>query len=84
MRIINVVTNVDNAVKDIESFGVFEEQLADDVAKVAEECFVKKVREFISGDETDEATIEDALENGYYEDATKGYFYICIVWSHIE
>jgi hypothetical protein len=83
MRVVNVITNVDNAVKDIESFGVFEEQLADDVAKEAEDCFVKKLREFINGDETDEQLIEDAIENGYYEDSTKGYFYICIVWSYI-
>jgi len=83
MRVINVVEIVENSLVGIESFGVFEEQLADDVAKEAEELFVKKIKEFIGGDETDEGYIEDALENGYYADSTKGYYYVCISWSYI-
>jgi hypothetical protein len=83
MRVINVVEVVENNVVGIESFGVFEEQLSQDVVDAAEKCFTAKVREFIGGDETDEQTIEDALENGYYEDGTKGYYYVCIIWSDI-
>jgi len=83
MRVINVIEVVENSVVGIESFGVFEEQLSQEVVDKAEECFTKKVREFIGGDETDEAVIEEALENGYYADATKGYYYVCISWSDI-
>ena len=82
MRVINVVTCVENCVKDIESFGVFEEQLSDDVVKKAEECFIKKVEEFIGEPLSDEDK-EAYLDNAYYEDGTKGYYYICIVWSDI-
>jgi hypothetical protein len=83
MRVINVIEVVENAVVGIESFGVFEEQLSQEVVDKAEELFTKKIREFIGGDETDEGYIEDALENGYYADSTKGYYYICISWSDI-
>jgi hypothetical protein len=83
MRVINVIEVVENAVVGIESFGVFEEQLSQEVVEKAEELFTKKLREFINGDETDEQIIEDAIENGYYTDSTKGYYYICIVWSDI-
>jgi len=83
MRVINVIEVVENAVVGIESFGVFEEQLSQEVVEKAEELFTKKIREFIGGDETDEGYIEDALENGYYADSTKGYYYVCISWSDI-
>jgi len=83
MRVINVIEVVENSVVGIESFGVFEEQLSQEVVEKAEKCFTDKIREFIGGDETDEQYIEDALENGYYADSTKGYYYVCISWSDI-
>jgi hypothetical protein len=77
MRVISVIEIVDNTVQGIESFGVFEEQLKDDVVKVAEEQFELKARE--NGLSEDES-IDDYIENGYYEN---GNYAINLVWSYI-
>jgi hypothetical protein len=83
MRIINVVVCCENQVSSIDSFGVYDHQLSSDVAKEAEELFVKKIEEFI-GEPLDDEDKERYLEDGYYEDGTKGYYYIGIVWSEIN
>jgi len=78
MRIINIIeTNTDNGINGIESFGVFEEQLSQDVVDKAEENFKAKAIE--NGASEDD--VEDAIENGYY--ARKDGYTISIVWSSI-
>lgn len=82
MRVINVIEVVENNVVGIESFGVFEEQLSQEVVDKAEELFLKKVEEFI-GEPLSEEDKEAYLDNAYYEDGTKNYYYVCISWSDI-
>lgn len=79
MRIINVVKIKDGVVDDITSFGVFEEQLSDDVVKVAEADFVAKAKEL--GCEDDEETLEYLLDDGYYQIGNAS---VCISWSDID
>ena len=82
MRVINVIECVENNVAGITSFGVFEEQLSQEVVEKAEEHFLKLVEEFI-GEPLSEEDKERYLEDAYYEDSTKGYYYVCIIWSDI-
>ncbi len=78
MRIINVIVRTNqNPVVSIDSFGVFEEQLSDEVVKQAEELFIQKA---VSELGVDEEKAEDSLENGYIDD---GLVIISIVWSDI-
>jgi hypothetical protein len=77
MRIINIIeSTVETPILSIESFGIFEEQLSDEVAKQAEKLFRAKAIE--NGALEDE--IEDAIENGYF---AKGGYTVSIVWSEI-
>lgn len=76
MRIINIIETINNVVQSIESFGVFEEQLVDDVVKDAEKLFMKKAIENGAREEDDDIH----LDNGYYE---SGDYIVTIVWSEI-
>lgn len=76
MRIINVISLADNNTQDIESYGIFEEQLSDEVVEQAEAEFVKRAKELGMTDEQQ----DDALENGYYEN---GVYCVNLVWSEI-
>jgi hypothetical protein len=82
MRIVNVIEVVENRVVGIESFAIFEEQLPDEVVKEAEELFIKKVEEFVGEPLSDEDK-ERYIEDGYFADETKGYYYVCISWSYV-
>ena len=76
MRVINVVVIKGGVVDNIDSFGVFEEQLVDDVVKPAEELFIQKAKDNGYLGDDDEALLDD----GYFE------FYdgsVCISWSDI-
>jgi hypothetical protein len=81
MRVINVVTIKEGVVNEIESFGVFEEQLVNDVVKPAEELFVKKAKE-LGCNTDDEDEVKAILDNGYYESANTNKS-VCISWSEI-
>jgi len=76
MRVINVVVIKEGVIDNIDSFGVFEEQLVEDVVKPAEELFKDKCREW--GAQEDD--LDDYIEDGFYEG---GNFSICISWSEI-
>lgn len=78
MRIVSVVEIEDNVVKDITSFGVFEEQLSSEVSDKAEELFEKKITEMYL-DATEEQ-IEEAKDNGYFEIHNQS---VCLTWSDI-
>lgn len=78
MRVINVIVSTNqNPVVSIDSFGVFEEQLSDEVVEQAEKLFIQKAVSELGVDEVD---AEDSLENGYIDD---GLVTISIVWSDI-
>jgi len=76
MRVINVVVIKEGVIDNIDSFGVFEEQLVEDVVKPAEALFKEKCLEWGA----DEDEMEYYLEEGYY---AGGNFSICISWSDI-
>lgn len=76
MRIVNVISIADNNTQDIQSYGIFEEQLSDEVVEVAEKEFVKRAKELGMTEEEK----DDALEDGYYE---KGVYCVNLVWSEI-
>lgn len=82
MRIINVIEACDNTILGVESYGVFEEQLSDDVVEQAEESFRKKV--LANGGPMDEEQLESYVEDGYFKDGDFGDIYsVSIVWSDI-
>jgi len=81
MRIINIIeigsdTAVGGGIIGVESFGIFEEQLSEDVVESAENLFKDKAIE----NGADEDDLDSAIEDGYY---TNGYYTISIVWSEI-
>jgi len=76
MRIISVIVVKNGTVDSIDSFGIFEEQLADDVVKPAEKLFSEKCIEY-GADEND---LDDLIEDGCY---AGGNFSINLVWSDV-
>jgi hypothetical protein len=82
MRVINVIATKqsDGSVISVDSFGVFEEQLSDDVSEAAEKLFTEKCES--AGIAPDE--IEDAISDGYVEiEDDEGDIMLSIVWSDI-
>lgn len=87
MRIINVVEVLNGVVDNIESFGVFEEQLSEEVVEKAEDFFRQKVTEKMQKQTSDVDEIEDAveegIENGVWSTEFQEYYDISIIWSDI-
>jgi hypothetical protein len=82
MRIINVVEACENVILGIESYGVFEEQLSQDVVEQAEKSFKEKV--LANGGPMDEEQLESYVEDGYFKDGDFGDVYsVSIIWSDI-
>lgn len=79
MRIINVIEIFNGVVQNIESFGVFEEQLADEVVEQAEKCFKEKVVEH-GGEKAGEFADQYLDDGGYYGMDHS----VVLVWSYIE
>jgi hypothetical protein len=81
MRVINVVKIKDGVVDDITSFGVFEEQLVQDVVDLAEADFLQKAKELgFQGDEEEEEELKgEACYECDYQFATS----VCLSWSDI-
>jgi hypothetical protein len=80
MRVINVVKIKFGVVDEITSFGVFEEQLSQDVAEQAEKKFVEVAKE-LGCNTDDEDIIEEICSNGYYQPTAQNS--VCISWSDI-
>ena len=77
MRVINVIYVKNGEVEEITSFGVFEEQLSDDVVREAEAKFAEHIR-------SSEPDVSDEDLEMYYEDGCYGANYsYSIVWSDI-
>ena len=89
MRVINVVVIKNGAVYDIESFGVFEEQLSQDVVDEAEKAFRRKAVEMMESDgnfkgdfsQISEEQFDAMVENGIYEHSATDS--VCLTWSDI-
>lgn len=81
MRVINVIKIKDGVVDDMESYGVFEEQLVNDVVKPAEEMFIKCAKEIGYDEEFDPDNV-GLLDDGYYENLRLNRS-VCITWSDI-
>ncbi len=94
MRIINVIVTSanDGTILSADSFGIFEEQLSDDVVEVAEDFFIDKCVELKFGEETN-TTRDDLNERGFYRDEVSeqledGYMLVgdvvvSIVWTDV-
>jgi hypothetical protein len=80
MRILNVITVKNGIVDDVQSFGIFEEQLSEDVTEIAEKVFIKSAKE-IGFVETDEDDADAIIEEGYYQIANAS---VCLTWSSID
>lgn len=77
MRVINVIESAfEIPVKSIQSFGIFEEQLSQDVVEKAEKLFVELAVE----NGAIEIDAESCIEDGYYNN---GDYTVSIVWSEI-
>ncbi len=77
MRVINVIESTkQNPVMSIESFGVYEEQLSQNIVDEAERLFEMKAKE----NGVAEEELESALDDGYYGN---GDYTLSIVWSTI-
>jgi predicted nucleotide-binding protein (sugar kinase/HSP70/actin superfamily) len=79
MRVINVIFIKDSIVDLIESFGIEEEQLSQDVVEKAEARFTELAKEISMSDEE----TSDAIENGYWHDPFNDGSSVCITWSDI-
>jgi hypothetical protein len=84
MRVINVVTIKAGVVDNIESFGVFEEQLSQEVVEKAEAKFMEIAKQLGWTPEDHYCETEDDLINeGYFECETGTWDSVCISWSDI-
>lgn len=84
MRVINVVTIDDGVINNIDSFGIFEEQLSSDVVIKAEELFLQIAKKLGWNPEDHYCTNEDdLLSEAYYESENGTYPSVCISWSDI-
>jgi hypothetical protein len=86
MRVINVIVVKGGAVYEIESFGVFEEQLANDVVEPAEKLFETKVLELVDTTlddfEDNYGSMESFIEDGIFMNGHDNS--VCLTWSEIE
>jgi len=78
MRVINIIEIVSGDTLSIESLGIFEEQLSDDVVAKAETLFGEKAKENFPEISDDE--LEACIEDGHFELED---YVLEIVWSEI-
>ena len=76
MRTISVIEIEDNVITNIESFGIYEEQLSNEVVEKAEKCFEKKATEMYL--DLTEEELEIAIEDGHFTIQNQS---VCLVWS---
>jgi len=78
MRVINVIEIVDNNIQGIQSIGIFEEQLSQEIVEQAEEIFKAKARE--NGCILNDEELDEVIGDGYWE---SGNYAVNLVWSNI-
>jgi hypothetical protein len=80
MRVINVIEIVENNTQGIDSFGIFEEQLSQEVVDKAEALFKAKAKENGCPLEDDSEEWDDIIGDGYW---IQGDYAVNLVWSDI-
>lgn len=94
MRIANVIVHDhEDGIVSVDSFGVFEEQLSDEVVEIAEQHFIEKCVELKFGNNTN-TTRDDLKERNFYRDEVSDLLEdgfvnvnnktVSLVWSYIE
>ena len=94
MRVINIIKIKNGVVDEITSFGIFEEQLSQDVVDEAEADFIAKAKEIgfdvnnREEEEDEDDLISELLDFGYFEKNTSNDVFpepqsVCISWSDI-
>jgi len=85
MRIINVIEQESGVITNVTSFGIFEEQLSDEVVEKAETFFKEQLLKNVKfeDEEDEDQSVYDAIENGHYEEANNNFYTIDIIWSDI-
>lgn len=82
MRIINIIEVINGVPSINQSFGVYDEQLSEEIVKEAENLFIKLIKE--NSLDEDEEDIESAIEDGYWETEFQQYYSVHIIWSEIN
>jgi hypothetical protein len=80
MKIINVISFDSGVLSNIDSFGIFEEQLSEDVVAEAEKVFIEKAKAI--GFNEEDSDVDSVLENGFY-DSPNCHQSVFISWSYI-
>ena len=83
MRVINVITMDAGVIDNVQSFGIYEEQLSNEIVQKAEELFLIKAREFGFNVQEDGMSEDDLLSDGWYESPNGTYPSVSIVWSDV-
>ena len=84
MRVINVVTIRNGVVDEIKSFGIFEEQLSEEVIEKAEDEFIQEAKRVGWNPEKHYCDNEqDLIEEGYYMTEYGDFPNVCLTWSEI-
>lgn len=84
MRVVNLIEVVDGNVSNVNTYGIFEDQLSQDVVEQVEREFKKRVLQQVEDfhlEPMSEEDVESYVEDGFYKDGN-GYS-ISIVWSNI-
>lgn len=93
MKVINViVSNDENVIVSVDSFGIVDEQLSDEVVDEAEELFTNKCIEIKFGDKKMQKGFENLIDDYRYDLETpleEGYEFVglmtvSLVWSSID
>ncbi len=86
MRIINIIEQSSGVITNVTSFCIYEEQLSNEVVEKAEEFFKTQIlkNEKFEDVENVEDVLQNALDNGHYEQENKNYYTIDFIWGELN
>jgi len=86
MRIINIIEQSSGVITNVTSFCIYEEQLSNEVVEKAEEFFKTQIlkNEYFENEENMEDILDNALDNGHYEQENKNYYTIDFIWGELN
>jgi hypothetical protein len=86
MRIINIIEQSSGVITNVTSFCIYEEQLSNEVVEKAEEFFKTQIlkNEYFENEENIEDILDNALDNGHYEQENKNYYTIDFIWGELN
>jgi len=86
MRIINIIEQSSGVITNVTSFCIYEEQLSNEVVEKAEEFFKTQIlkNEHFENVEDMEDVLQNALDNGHYEQENKNYYTIDFIWGELN